>query len=207
VVARQAVAVDVISGGRVAVGVGTGIYAVDRAMTGTPPWSPQERVARLEEFVVALVQALEGAESFDGSYYRFHDAVMWPASVQRPRPPLVVAALGEGALGVAARHADVWNTFGGAALDETDFFDRLRRQADTLGRHCEQVGRDPASIRHSLLAAPPLAPWRSVDGLAKLVAQARAIGFDELILFAPRPDELATFERACAPVLACERAQ
>lgn len=203
VLAHQAVAVDVISGGRLTLGIGSGIYAVDHTMAGMPPWPPPERVARLAEFVEALTRVLAGSPSFAGRYYRFDDAVMTPA-VQRPRPPIIVAALGPGALRVAAQHGDGWNTFGGRGLDAGAVLDAARRQAAILDRHCEELGRDPATLTRSLLAVPPVAPWRSVDAFPRLVDRARELGFDELVVFAPRPDEVKMFERVCPAVLACE---
>ncbi|HVM01458.1 MAG TPA: LLM class flavin-dependent oxidoreductase [Acidimicrobiales bacterium] len=201
VVARQAVAVDEISGGRLDLGVGAGAYEADHAMAGTPAWSRAERVARLAEFVEALDLVLRGAEAYEGCYYRFSDAVVLPGPRQQPRPPVVVAAVSPRALRVAARCADVWSTFGGFGLDGHEVLARAAVQAATLEDHCAEAGRDPATLRRSLLALPQLAPWRSVGDFQRLLDGALRIGFDELVVFSPRQHELAVFEDVCTDVI------
>lgn len=201
VLARQAVAVDQISGGRLDLGVGAGAYGADHAMAGTPDWSRGERVARLGEFVEALDLVLRGAESYQGRYYWFSDAVILPGSRQQPRPPVVVAAISPRTLRVAARCADVWSTFGGFGLDGHEVLARAAVQAATLGDQCAEAGRDPATIRRSLLALPQLEPWRSVGDFEGLVDGARRTGFDELVVFSPRQHELAVFEDVCTDVI------
>ena len=92
--ARQALTVDHISGGRLEVGLGTGL-TIDPAydMIGIPNWEPKERVARFEEYVEIVDRLLSNeTSSFEGSYYRIKDAAMNPRPVQRPRPPIVIAA-------------------------------------------------------------------------------------------------------------------
>ena len=92
--ARQALTVDHISGGRLEVGLGTGL-TIDPAydMIGIPNWEPKERVARFEEYVEIVDRLLSHeTSSFEGRYYRIKDAAMNPRPVQRPRPPIVIAA-------------------------------------------------------------------------------------------------------------------
>ena len=110
--ARQALTVDHVSGGRLEVGLGTGL-TIDPAydMIGIPNWEPRERVARFAEYVEIVDRLLSHERSsFEGRYYRVKDAVMNPRPVQRPRPPIVVAALGPAMLRHAARYADNWNS-------------------------------------------------------------------------------------------------
>lgn len=201
VLARQAVAVDDISGGRLDLGIGAGAYEVDHAMAGTAVWPKAERLARLAEFLEALDLVLRGADAYQGRYYRFAAAVMLPGPRQQPRPPVVVAAISPRALRVAARWADVWNTFGGFALNRQELLARVAIQATTLDDHCAEVGRDPATIRRSLLAFPPLTPWRSVGDFEHLADAVRQLGFDELVLFSPRHQEVPVFEKACTNVM------
>lgn len=201
VLARQAVAVDQISGGRLDLGVGAGAYGADHAMAGTREWSKGERVARLAEFVEALDLVLRGAEAYQGRYYCFSDAVILPGPRQQPRPPVVVAAISPRTIRVAARCADVWSTFGGFGLDRQEVLARAAVQAATLGDHCAEAGRDPAAVRRSLLALPQLEPWRSVGDFEALVDGARGTGFDELVVFSPCKHELAVFEDVCTDVI------
>jgi alkanesulfonate monooxygenase SsuD/methylene tetrahydromethanopterin reductase-like flavin-dependent oxidoreductase (luciferase family) len=188
--AKQAIAVDQLSGGRLDLGIGAGVYATDHAMAGVPAWSARERVGRLSEFVRALDSALRGAESFHGDFYSFDDAAWSPGPVQVPRPPIALGAVGPRMLRLTAEMAEVWSAFGGFGLDDEEaFFAALQDQTATLDQCCEEVGRDPGSLRRSLLAFRPLTPWRSPGAFEELVHSARRLGFDELVLYTPASDE------------------
>jgi len=199
-VAKQAIAVDQLSNGRLDLGIGTGVYPTDHAMAGVPVWTARDRIERLSEFVRALDLGLRGAESFDGDFYPFGQASWSPGPVQHPRPPIAIGAVGPRALRLTAQQADVWSAFGGISLDDEEaFFSALEDQTRTLERCCDEAGRDPQTLRHSLLAFRPLAPWRSVDGLERIVGVARRLGFDELIVYKPADtDETRVFEKTAA---------
>lgn len=198
VLAKQVITVDQLSGGRLDVGVGAGVYPTDHRMAGVPEWSPRERVDRLEEFVRALDAALCGADSFQGDFYSFRDASWAPGPLQQPRPPILIGAVGPRMLRATARLADVWSAFGGLALaDEAACFESLESQARTLNAACESIGRDPASLRRSLLAFRPLTPWARPGTLEQIADSARRLGFDELVLYKPASaDERRVFEDA-----------
>ena len=94
--ARQALTLDHVSGGRLELGLGTGI-AGDPSydMIGVPNWEPAERVARLAEYVQIVDRLLrEEVTSFAGTYYRVDGATVNPRPVQIPRPPITIAAMG-----------------------------------------------------------------------------------------------------------------
>ena len=112
VLARQAGAVDVISGGRLRLGVGAGVYATDHGMAGVPAWTPRERVARLAEFLSVLDRLLRG-ELVDspGPHYPMTAAVVRPQPVQQPRPEIIVGALGASTIDLTVRLCDTWNTW------------------------------------------------------------------------------------------------
>src|SRR6266568_2727274 len=190
---------EVEADARLAVAAGFDIIATgDHAMAGVPPWSAAERVTRLAEFVQALDGALRGEESFDGQIYRFSGASWSPGPVQQPRPPIAVGAVGPRMLRLAAEQADVWSAFGGIAVeDEEAFFASLQDQIRTLDQACQAHGRDPKSLRRSLLAFRPLAPWRSIQTLEQVALRAHHLGFDELILYKPADaDEMQVLEQA-----------
>ena len=112
VLAHQAVTVDQISGGRVELGIGTGL-TIDPGteMIGLPNWSNAERAARFGEYIELLGLLLsQDVTTYNGEYYSAQDAVMNPSSFQRPRLPIVAAALGPKMMRHAARHADSWTT-------------------------------------------------------------------------------------------------
>ena len=196
-VAKQAIAVDQLSDGRLDLGVGAGVYSTDHAMAGVPVWAGGERIERLSEFVRALDTGLRGSKSFEGGFYTFREASWSPGPVQRPRPPIAIGAVGPRVLRLAAELADTWSAFGGTSLDDEDaFFSALGDQARTLERCCEEIGRDPKSLRRSLLAFRPLAPWRSVHEVERIASAAHNLGFDELILYKPADaDEMRVFEK------------
>lgn len=110
--ARQALTVDHISNGRLELGLGSGVRS-DRSyeMTGIPNWGPRERVARLREYVEIVDRLLSNkVTNYEGRYYKIKEAEMSPRPVQKPRPPITIAAEGPGMLKLAARYADTWTT-------------------------------------------------------------------------------------------------
>lgn len=105
--AKQAVAIDQLSNGRLDLGIGTGVYATDHLMAGIPEWSPGEKVGRLAEALEIVDGLLRGAMTeYDGRYYSFEQASVSPGPLQNPRPPLTVGAEGPRTLRLAARYAD-----------------------------------------------------------------------------------------------------
>ena len=94
--ARQAMTVDHISGGRLELGIGAGAPGrVDSSyrMIGIDDWPFQERAERLREQVEIVDGLLRNiTSSYNGKYYKIEDAMMAPGPIQKPRPPIVVAA-------------------------------------------------------------------------------------------------------------------
>lgn len=103
VLARQALTLDHVSGGRLELGIGAGGAPSDHDMTGVPHWDPPERAARLREFTEIVDQMLRNeVTTYQGHHYRVQNANMGPAPVQKPSPPLTLAAWGPKTLHVAA---------------------------------------------------------------------------------------------------------
>ena len=94
--AKQAATVDNISGGRLDFGVGPGEnFSGENAALGLPSLGPGARVDRLGEAVAVIDRLLRGHEvTFHGEYYHTDQAALSPAPLQRPRPPLAIAAQG-----------------------------------------------------------------------------------------------------------------
>jgi alkanesulfonate monooxygenase SsuD/methylene tetrahydromethanopterin reductase-like flavin-dependent oxidoreductase (luciferase family) len=193
VLAKQAVTLDHISGGRFDLGIGSGIWPTDHAMAGVPMWTPRERADRLAEFVATINRLLSGnTNDHEGAYYPYQHAAMTPPPVQTPIP-LIVAANAPRALAVAAEHADAWVTFPGTAT-ENDFYESSIQRIRTL----EQLRGDHTPLRKILLAYGALTPWSSHDALARLIDRYEEIGFDEIVCYAPKPHERAVFYKAVA---------
>jgi F420-dependent oxidoreductase-like protein len=165
VLAKMATTVDVISGGRLDLGIGSGWYLPDHEMFGIPFRTAKERCAMLDE-ALTVIRTLwcEREASFDGRYYRLASAIAEPKPVQRPHPPILVAASGEKRmLPIVARHADAWNSFGSP--------DVFRRKIAILAEHCRAAGRDVERIEKSvllpaLLEEDPAAAEPMVQGYA-----------------------------------------
>lgn len=150
VLAKMAATLDVLSGGRLELGLGAGWLAAeyDRYGFRFPP--PGERVARLEDYARVVGGMLAGSPfSFEGRHYSCRDAWCVPVPVQRPRPPIWLGGKGDKLLGVVARVADGWNTVWWNPAVRTTVADYRARVA-VLERACESVGRDPATVRRSL---------------------------------------------------------
>ncbi len=178
--AKQAQAVDHISGGRLTIGRGAGGAPTDQIMWGAEDWTPGERAERFAEYVALLDRlTTEDEVSATGHWYGTDGARMAPGFLQRPRPPLLLAAHGRRTLAVAARHADVWNTFG-------PDLEHARELSGRLDQLCEGIGRDPAEIRRSaLLGLTEGTVWTTPAELEDLVAEWHAAGFGELIIYDP----------------------
>jgi alkanesulfonate monooxygenase SsuD/methylene tetrahydromethanopterin reductase-like flavin-dependent oxidoreductase (luciferase family) len=209
--ARQALTLDHVSGGRLEIGLGTGLVG-DRSypMTGIPDWEPKERVARLGEYLEIVDRLLrDETTTFEGTYYRVDGATMQPRPVQQPRPPLTVGALGPVMMRHVARRADTWSTMSFDASFDVQV-DETRVRAARLDEACAAVGRDSASIGRSYLmfdaeARPRGGTYGYYESIARFEAMAGRIlelGMDELVLYYP-PDErqLPTFERIATEVL------
>jgi probable F420-dependent oxidoreductase len=106
--AKEIATLDVLSGGRVELGLGAGWYVRDYEMLGLPYDGPAARVSRMEE-AVRLIDRLFAEETVDasGRYYTVRGAKLLPKPVQRPRPPLMIGGGGPRILRFAAEHADI----------------------------------------------------------------------------------------------------
>jgi len=208
VLAGQILTVDQVSNGRAAVGFGAGGPPNNYAALGLSDWSPQERAERLDEQTAILAALLRGERvDFTGKHYVLRGAQL-SGPIRKPRPPLIVAAHGERGLRTAVRYADGWNTLGGQAYPVAQDNDmrvslaetvaRTRRLATRLDQICSEEGRDPATLRRSVLAyRPRIDPLSSLDAFDEYVGCYREIGIDEIIFYWPPLDNL--FPKSAQP--------
>jgi F420-dependent oxidoreductase-like protein len=140
--AKEAVTVDHLSGGRLEFGIGAAWAEVEHQMYGFE--GLDHRVGRLSESL-RIIKSLwtEERTNFDGRYYKMKDAIANPKPIQKPHPPIWIGASGETTLRLVARYADVWNGTGGEVS-------RIAELSAKLEQACAAVGRDPAEIRRSL---------------------------------------------------------
>jgi len=199
--ARQAAAVDRLADGRLELGIGTGIAGFDHDAVGEPYWPPAERAARFVEYIAVVDGVLRSpgrSYRHAGRYYRTADIALNPPPQQQPRPPITVGGQSPTVLRVAARHADCWNTHGpfGATVDQiADITAKQNRRLDGL---CEEVGRDPRSVRRSLLLFDALDAWAEADRFQKVVDRFLDVGMREFVMFWPPGQPLPLLERAAA---------
>jgi F420-dependent oxidoreductase-like protein len=141
VLANMAATLDIVSGGRLEIGIGAGWNDEESGAYGIPLGTPKERSDRFEEACEVLVGLLsEETTTFKGSYYQLTEARCSPKPIQRPHPPICVGGSGEQrTLRTAARFAQHWNYVGGTVED-------FARKRDVLHQHCTDIGRDPSEI-------------------------------------------------------------
>jgi F420-dependent oxidoreductase-like protein len=143
-VAKMAASVDVLSGGRLDLGLGAGWFAGEHEMFGIPYPKYPERLERLDEGAGVVLALWGGGESTtDGQHYPLRAARNLPLPLGRP-PTLIMGGKGEKTLRVVARHATEWN-FSYSTLPHF-----VEKSAE-LDRACEEQGRDPSSLRRSMM--------------------------------------------------------
>ena len=182
VLAKLAVTVDHLSGGRLELGIGAAWAEIEHQMYGIE--GLDHRVGRLSESLQIIKSLFTQARTnFEGRYYHLTDAIANPKPIQKPHPPIWIGASGETTLRLTARHADVWNISGGdpAAVKEL---------VAKFNEICGSVGRDPSEVRRSLQYG-----WDGKDRaqLLELSGQYLELGVTEQVLYlrAEQPEHLA----------------
>ena len=108
VLAKEIATMDVLSGGRVELGIGAGWMKTDYETSGIPYDEPKVRVDRMEESVAVLKGLFaDGAYSFKGEHYEITELDGMPKPLQRPHPPFLIGGGGKRMLSIAAREADI----------------------------------------------------------------------------------------------------
>lgn len=144
VLANWAVTTDHASHGRLVLGIGAGWQVNEHEQYGIELGPPGVRIARFAEACDVLRSLLsEPSTDLDGEHYRLEAATCEPKPVQA-RVPLLIGAKGPRMLGLVARHADEWNTWGLAEL--------IAERRAVLDERCAAIGRDPAEIATSCQA-------------------------------------------------------
>ena len=198
--AQQAITVDHVSEGRMELGVGCGWFEEEHRRFGIPLFEPGVRVDRFSEALEIIDLLLRGETvSHEGRHYQLSEARLRPRPVQRPRPPLTLAAHGPRMLRICARFGDRWNSFG--TVKEIAGRNRI------LDAECQRIGRDPAEINRSVhieafTTAPQRLPdvWSSPGAFAEVLGRYAEAGANEFTITQPRPEQYGTAERIAAEV-------
>ena len=140
ILAKIGATFDVLSKGRLFMGIGAAWNEEESKAYGIPFPSTKERFRRLEEAVQIIHKMwTEERASFDGQFYKIHEAYCNPKPVQKPHPPIMIGGSGEReTLKLVAKYADACNLFGSP--------ETIKRKLDVLREHCKAVGRDYNSI-------------------------------------------------------------
>jgi alkanesulfonate monooxygenase SsuD/methylene tetrahydromethanopterin reductase-like flavin-dependent oxidoreductase (luciferase family) len=143
VLARNAATADEISDGRLTLGIGAGWMEREHEAYGFEFFTARERVALLAEQLEIVHELLrKDRVDYAGAHYRLRDA----PGLRRPRLPILVGGSAKPGTAVpAVRFADEYNTFF-ATVEE------VRERKRLLDEACERAGRDPATLRYSLMA-------------------------------------------------------
>jgi len=143
--AKQAVTIDELSGGRFVLGLGAGWNETEFRAYGFPY---DHRIDRFEEaFTIIRTLLREGAVDFDGRWYQARDCELLPRSPRPSGPPLMIGSNGPRMLRATMPHADSWNSW------YNDFGNRPNGVAplrDRVDEACRDVGRDPAEVERTV---------------------------------------------------------
>jgi alkanesulfonate monooxygenase SsuD/methylene tetrahydromethanopterin reductase-like flavin-dependent oxidoreductase (luciferase family) len=192
--AKDAMTLDHVSGGRLILGVGAGGVGFDSTVLGGAPLSLAARRQRLAEFVELLDLLLrQPATSYSGTYYSADEARMLPGCLQCPRVPLALAAGDPRTMALVARYADAWITYGDSShrdMSARGTEDALHRQLDNLAEECGRIGRDPDSVERIYLSGnTDERPLASLEAFTDLVGRCQTLGFTDIVFHHPRADD------------------
>jgi F420-dependent oxidoreductase-like protein len=176
--AKIVATLDVLSGGRAALGLGAGWYEREHAAYGVPFPPVAERFERLEE-TLQIVRQTWSADNgpYAGQHYQLAETICSPHPLRRV--PVMVGGSGERkTLRLVARHADACNLFAGPSAPP----EAVAAKLDVLRRHCEREGTDYDRIRKTVLWAAGIDPTTPEGGAAFAAQMERyaAVGVDDV---------------------------
>ncbi|MFE1297870.1 LLM class flavin-dependent oxidoreductase [Streptomyces sp. NPDC058731] len=193
---KMASTLDVISGGRLVLGIGVGgthqppgaggiagpnPALAEYAAYGLDLVPPAEGIARLAETAEILkLMWTEDVFDYQGRHYRLKGTRNEPKPVQRPGPPLLIGGWGTRLLRLVAEHADAWN-IPGPPHNGVEF---VAERSRVLDAHCADLGRDPREIERSVQV---LVSYDDPAATRKTVAALVAAGMNHIVLSLPRP--------------------
>ena len=217
-IAKMAVTLDHVSGGRAVLGLGSGWFGLEHSAHGIPFARPGIRVDQLGVAAGLIRRLMDGDEvSYHDDYYDLTELRHAPRPLQA-RLPLLIGGGGERkTLAVVARHADLWNVAGTP--------EEVERKNQILVEHCRDIGRNEAEIERTVLcklviredvgaarstweemmaangAPPDLDLQPILDTPQHVAANLQAylnLGFRTVIVDCPAPYDLETIEHLAA---------
>jgi F420-dependent oxidoreductase-like protein len=196
VLANMAATLDIVSNGRLELGIGAGWNEEECEAYGIELGSLRERFDRFDEACEVIIGLLTNTTTtFDGTYFQLRDARCEPKAVQTPHPPICIGGGGEKrTLRAVARYAQHWNVPGGSVEDFT-------RKLEILKGHCADVGRDVGDITTSTHLR--LGTDGDPGPVAEQAAAFAEAGMDLGIVYLPPPQSPRVLEplaQALAPL-------
>ena len=198
VVAKQAAAVDALSGGRLELGLGIGWHREEYEALEVPF---EERGRRYDEGLELMKQLWDRDRvDFEGEFYRVDGMRMEPKPLQRPHPPLWFGGTVPATFRRVARHGVGWLS------RPVQYFEQIKEAWDDILRLTEEEGRDPTAMR--MHVSIPLGPDEPTSGIIANVERYAAIGATDFSFFTSyvpgldtAGDHIAQYRRAVDEVI------
>jgi probable F420-dependent oxidoreductase len=202
--AKMLSSLDVLSNGRVIVGLGVGWMKEEFNNLQTPPFEDRGKVT--DEYIKAFRELWTSDNpSFQGKYCNFANVVFLPKPVQKPTIPIWIGGHSKQAIRRAARLGDGWHPIGGVPTIPLEPED-IAKDMSMLREHAENAGRDPKTIRVALKGSlfdreKQIAPGKrrrfigDAEEIASDIRAYRAVGVDTMIFDVRRPSIAETLER------------
>jgi len=191
VLLKTVTTLDVLSGGRAGLGVGSGHYEEETSGLGIPFPPQRERFEMLEETLQIAHRMWGGQQGderqFEGKHYKLQRPLNLPQSISRPHPPIMVAGDGEGkTLRLVARYADACSLRPGPQVPE---------KLDALRRHCEEAGTDYQSIEKTCAFRFDVGEnGGKAEELVGQLCWLAGMGIETVIGFVPDVDSISPLE-------------
>jgi probable F420-dependent oxidoreductase len=204
ITAKMLASLDVLSHGRVIVGLGVGWMKEEFENLKTPRFEDRGRVT--DEYIRAFrVLWTQENPFFDGKYCKFSDITFLPKPVQKPAIPIWIGGHSKQALRRAGELGDAWHPIGGVPTIPLEP-DDVKRDRETLAEFAGKAGRDPRAIRIALKGSlfdreKQVTPGKrrrfigSADEIAADIGEYRSAGVDTLIFDVRQSNSTATLER------------
>lgn len=182
VLANMVATADIVSGGRLELGLGAGWNEQESDAYGIELGSLTQRFDRFDEACQVIISLLSRpVTNFAGDYYSVTDAHCEPKSRQRPHPPILIGGKGEKrTLSLVARYAQHWNFPNGTP-------DEFAYKRKVLHAHCTELGRDPSEIMTSAHVWLKSGTSKDISRLIEEIAEFGAAGLDAAVIYLPLP--------------------
>jgi F420-dependent oxidoreductase-like protein len=182
ILAKTVSTLDVLSGGRAALGIGAAWYQREHEALGVPFPPLAERYERLEETIRIVLQMWSDDRGpFQGTHYRLAETLDSPHPIQRPHPPILIGGSGERkTLRVVARYADACNFYSREPAE-------IAHKLEVLREHCGREGTDYQRIEKTMMHMGPASP-EEPGAFAEAMGPYAELGIGRIILLPFGPD-------------------